>query len=140
LYELAGQGRITFRRAGRRTVILAEDLRNLLASLPPAPIRIKPTAWNENRPSGVAHWKFHDLRWTMRTHLSALPVQDVVRELVIAHAKQGLHKVYDLHAYRDEKLGCLTLWEARLRGIVAPKLPGDLADITAERAARKVLA
>jgi hypothetical protein len=42
LYELAGQGRITFRRAGRRTVILADDLRTLLASLPPAPIRIKP--------------------------------------------------------------------------------------------------
>jgi hypothetical protein len=41
LYELAGQGRITFRRAGRRTVILADDLRSLLASLPPAPIRAK---------------------------------------------------------------------------------------------------
>jgi excisionase family DNA binding protein len=41
LYELAGQGRITFRRAGRRTVILADDLRTLLASLPPAPIRQK---------------------------------------------------------------------------------------------------
>jgi hypothetical protein len=44
LYELASEGRITFRRAGRRTVILADDLRTLLASLPPAPIRIKPTA------------------------------------------------------------------------------------------------
>jgi hypothetical protein len=43
LYELAAEGRITFRRAGRRTVILAEDLRNLLASLPPAPIRVKAT-------------------------------------------------------------------------------------------------
>jgi excisionase family DNA binding protein len=41
LYEMAAEGRITFRRAGRRTVILADDLRNLLASLPPAPIRIK---------------------------------------------------------------------------------------------------
>jgi excisionase family DNA binding protein len=44
LYELAGQGRITFRRAGRRTVILADDLRTLLASLPPAPIRVKSAA------------------------------------------------------------------------------------------------
>jgi Helix-turn-helix domain len=41
LYDLASQGRITFRRAGRRTVILADDLRNLLNSLPPAPIRVK---------------------------------------------------------------------------------------------------
>jgi hypothetical protein len=43
LYELASEGRITFRRAGRRTVILADDLRTLLASLPPAPIRAKDT-------------------------------------------------------------------------------------------------
>jgi integrase len=71
--------------------------------------------------SGVDGWKFHDLRRTMRTHLSALPVQDMVRELVIAHAKQGLHKVYDLHSYQDEKRECLTLWEARLRGILTPK-------------------
>lgn len=44
LYELAGEGRITFRRAGRRTVILADELRGLLASLPPAPIRVKVAA------------------------------------------------------------------------------------------------
>ena len=70
--------------------------------------------------SSVTDWKFHDLRRTMRTHLSALPVQDLVRELVIAHAKLGLHKVYDRHSYQDEKRECLTLWEARLRGIVTP--------------------
>jgi integrase len=89
--------------------------------------------------SGVENWKFHDLRRTMRTHLSALPVQDVVRELVIAHAKQGLHKVYDLHAYRDEKLECLTLWETRVHGIVTPKPPADVADLEVERT-RRVLA
>jgi len=70
--------------------------------------------------SGVTDWRFHDLRRTVRTHLSALPVQDMVRELVIAHARPGLHKVYDQHSYQDEKRECLTLWEARLRGIVAP--------------------
>jgi hypothetical protein len=42
LYDLAGRGQIKFRRAGRRTVILADDLRALLASLPAAPIRIRP--------------------------------------------------------------------------------------------------
>lgn len=56
-------------------------------------------------------WVFHDLRRTMRTHLSALPVQDLVRELVIAHAKPGLHKVYDQFSYRDEKRECLELYE-----------------------------
>jgi integrase len=68
--------------------------------------------------SGVAGWKIHDLRRTTRTHFSALPVQDLVRELVIAHAKPGLHRVYDQHAYQAEKRHCLDLWEIRLRGIV----------------------
>lgn len=70
--------------------------------------------------SGAENWKIHDLRRTMRTHLSALPVQDMVRELIIAHTRPGLHKVYDQHNYRSEKLECLTLWEARLRRIVLP--------------------
>jgi integrase len=73
-----------------------------------------------DRLSGVADWKFHDLRRTMRTHLSALPVQDLVRELVIAHAKPGLHRVYDQHAYQDEKRHCLELWERRLLAILEP--------------------
>jgi integrase len=62
----------------------------------------------------------HDIRRTMRTGLSALPVPDLVRELVIAHTKPGLHKVYDQHAYLDEKRRALDLWAARLRAIVAP--------------------
>ena len=73
-----------------------------------------------DRLSGVKDWKIHDLRRTMRTHLSALPVQDLVRELVIAHAKPGLHKVYDQHAYQAEKRECLELWERRLLTIVEP--------------------
>jgi integrase len=63
---------------------------------------------------------FHDIRRTMRTHLSALPITDIVRELVIAHAQPRLHKVYDQHAYLDEKRHALELWTARLHSIVAP--------------------
>jgi integrase len=74
-----------------------------------------------DRLSSVSGWVIHDLRRTMRTHLSALPVQDLVRELVIAHAKPGLHKVYDQHAYQDEKRRCLDLWEKRLLSIVDPR-------------------
>jgi integrase len=73
-----------------------------------------------DRLCGVSEWKIHDLRRTMRTHLSALPVQDLVRELVIAHAKPGLHRVYDLHGYEAEKRRCLELWEGRLTPIVDP--------------------
>jgi integrase len=76
-----------------------------------------------DRLSAVSGWKIHDLRRTMRTHLSALPVEDLVRELVIAHAKPGLHKVYDRHGYQDEKRRCLELWERRLLSIVEPSPP-----------------
>jgi integrase len=63
---------------------------------------------------------FHDIRRTMRTGPSALPVPDLVRELVIAHSKPGLHRVYDQHAYVDEKRHALELWAGRLRDIVQP--------------------
>jgi integrase len=63
----------------------------------------------------------HDLRRTMRTGLSAIPgISDLVRELVIGHAKPGLHKVYDQFAYLDEKRRALDLWAARLLAIVEP--------------------
>jgi integrase len=62
----------------------------------------------------------HDVRRSVRTGLSALPVPDIVRELVIAHTKPGLHKVYDQHAYLDEKRRTLELWAAKLRDIVEP--------------------
>jgi integrase len=82
--------------------------------------------------SGVSSWVIHDLRRTVRTHLSALPVEDLVRELVIAHAKPGLHKVYDLHAYQHEKRQCLELWEKRLFSIVEPR-PSEVTDLNEVR-------
>jgi integrase len=84
-----------------------------------------------DRLSGVASWVIHDLRRTMRTRLSALPVEDLVRELVIAHAKPGLHRVYDQHAYQDEKRRCLELWEKRLAIIL--QAPAE-ANVVAFRA------
>ena len=62
----------------------------------------------------------HDIRRTVRTHLSALPVPEHVRELILAHAQPGLHKVYDQHKYIDEKREALELWAARLKLIVDP--------------------
>lgn len=73
-----------------------------------------------DRLSNVQGWVIHDLRRTARTHFSALPVPDMIRELVIAHAQPQLHQVYDQHSYRDEKRECLRLWELRLWGIVEP--------------------
>jgi integrase len=68
----------------------------------------------------IEPWVIHDIRRTMRTGLSALPIPDLIRELVIAHTKPGLHKVYDQHAYLEEKRYALELWATRLRSIVTP--------------------
>ena len=59
----------------------------------------------------------HDIRRTCRTRFSALPVEETVRELLMAHARPGLHKVYDLHAYQEEKRHALELWHRKLRSV-----------------------
>jgi integrase len=74
----------------------------------------------DNPKRKIEPFVIHDIRRTMRTGLSALPVTDIVRELVIAHTKSGLHKVYDQFAYLDEKQQALELWAARVRNIVEP--------------------
>jgi integrase len=69
----------------------------------------------------VEKFVIHDIRRSVRTQLSAIPgISDLVRELVIGHTKPGLHKVYDQHAYLDEKRHALDAWAARLRDIVEP--------------------
>jgi integrase len=78
-------------------------------------------------------WVFHDLRRTVRTHLSGLPVPDLVAELVIAHAKPGLHKVYDQHAYREEKRRALDLWASKLLSIVDGKEGRNVVQLAAAR-------
>jgi integrase len=81
----------------------------------------------EDPDAKLAPWRLHDLRRTMRTGLSALPVPgaDVTRELLLAHSKKGLHAIYDLHAYWDERAAGYRLWEQRLDAIVA----GRSADV-----------
>ena len=64
-------------------------------------------------------WVFHDLRRTMRTRLSGLPIPHNVCELVIGHRQPELHQVYDRHRYYDEKRRAHDLWSARLLSIVS---------------------
>jgi integrase len=87
--------------------------------------------------SNVSGWVLHDLRRTMRTHLSALPIEDRVREHMIAHAQPGLHQVYDRHSYSVEKRRGFELWEVRLRSIVEPTA-AEITDLTAARARREI--
>jgi integrase len=71
-------------------------------------------------PPGIPEWRFHDLRRTARTNLSALGVAPFIAELVIGHVQKGVHAVYDLHRYEAEKRDALTRWANKLRSIVEP--------------------
>jgi integrase len=73
----------------------------------------------------VPNWTLHDLRRTMRTHLSALPISGVVAELMIGHKQRGIRAVYDRFAYLDEQRSAFELWAARLRDVVEPP-PGNV--------------
>ena len=77
----------------------------------------------------------HDIRRTCRTRFSALPVEDIVRELLVAHARPGLHKVYDLHAYEEEKAHALKLWHVKLKAIAESK-PANVIPFTSSAPAR----
>jgi integrase len=77
----------------------------------------------------VEPYTIHDIRRSVRTQLSAIPgISDLVRELVIGHTKPGLHRVYDQHAYLDEKRHALDAWAARLRDIVEPP-PANVVEL-----------
>jgi integrase len=68
----------------------------------------------------LPRWTNHDIRRTVRSHLSRLKIAEEAREAVLAHARPGIKGVYDHHDYFNEKLEALTLWAARLRSIVDP--------------------
>jgi integrase len=65
-------------------------------------------------------WVIHDVRRTVRSHLSALKIPDHVAEMVLGHGRHGLQRTYDMHRYQEEIREALTLWAGRLRDIVEP--------------------
>ena len=66
----------------------------------------------------IAPFKIHDIRRTVRTHLSALPIPQHIAERIIGHAQPGLIQVYDRWTFLDEKRRGIELWEDRLRDII----------------------
>jgi integrase len=86
----------------------------------------------ENHKPKLAPFVIHDIRRGMRTGLSALPVPSDVAELVIAHSRPGLRRVYDQYAFEAEKRRALELWAARLRDIVEPP-PANVIELGARQ-------
>jgi integrase len=78
------------------------------------------TLMREELDGSLSDFVNHDIRRTVRSHLSALRIAEEVREAVLAHTRGGIKRVYDQHDYLAEKLEALTLWNARLRSIVDP--------------------
>jgi hypothetical protein len=76
---------------------------------------------------GFDDWVNHDIRRTVRTNLSRLPIEEHVRELMLAHTRKGIAGVYDRHSYLDEKRAGFELWCAQLAA-------GDAADTRRLRA------
>ncbi|MFZ2652017.1 MAG: tyrosine-type recombinase/integrase [Burkholderiaceae bacterium] len=67
----------------------------------------------------VFDWRNHDIRRTVRTHLSAIPsIPECVRELMIAHRRKGIEGTYDRHEYLNEKRAGFEAWEDRLMTIL----------------------
>jgi integrase len=74
----------------------------------------------DRRVGDFADWTLHDIRRTMRTHLSALPISGTVAEMMIGHKQRGIRAVYDRYSYLEEQRAGFELWAARLRSIVEP--------------------
>src|SRR5689334_4604118 len=71
----------------------------------------------------LPRWTNHDIRRTVRSHLSRLKVAEEAREAILAHVRPGIKSTYDHYDYLDEKREALELWAARLRSIVNPPVP-----------------
>jgi integrase len=78
----------------------------------------------------LPHFVNHDIRRTVRSHLSRLKVTEEAREAVLAHARPGIKGTYDLYDYLDEKREALEFWAARLREIVEP-MPDNVVRLRA---------
>lgn len=66
-------------------------------------------------------WVNHDIRRTVRSHLSRLKISEEAREALLAHRRLGIKQTYDRYEYLDEKREALVLWAQRLKSIVAPR-------------------
>lgn len=74
----------------------------------------------------IKPYQVHDLRRTARTGMAQAGVSVFIGELVISHRQAGVHRVYDLHGYDDDKRAALLAWESRLRTIIEPPPPTNI--------------
>lgn len=66
---------------------------------------------------GLDAFTIHDLRRTMRTHLSSLGIRSEVAERCLNHKLPGIQRVYNTHDYFAERRAALETWTALLLAI-----------------------
>jgi integrase len=71
----------------------------------------------------IRGWILHDLRRTARSLMSRAGVRPEIAERVLGHAIKGIEKIYDRHAYFNEKAEALEQLAAVITSIVDP--PAD---------------
>jgi integrase len=72
-----------------------------------------------DRLSGTSGWTIHDIRRTVRSKLAELGVPEVVARKVVNHEASKVDRIYNRHAYLDEKREALVKWGERLIQLAA---------------------
>ena len=69
--------------------------------------------------SGVADWRWHDLRRTARTGMTRLGVPRDHAEAAINHVsgRSALERTYDRHDYAAETAAALSRWQAHVAAL-----------------------
>lgn len=68
-----------------------------------------------DRLCGTNGWTIHDIRRTVRTKLAELGISEVVARKVVNHETGKVDRIYNRHAYLDEKRKALAKWEQHLK-------------------------
>jgi integrase len=78
-------------------------------------------------------WTLHDLRRTARTLLARAGVRDDIAERCLGHVIKGVEKVYNRHAYLDEKRAAFEALALLISRILKPS--ENVEELAAHRAA-----
>lgn len=120
--------------------------KEILLSIPKAPLPIRPGEWeirfspyvfpSPRRPenmitnfsdskerleqvAGINSWCIHDLRRTVATGLAELGVQSKVRKKLFNHSENEVHDIYDRFDYFKERCEAMHLWALHLQKAIS---------------------
>lgn len=85
-----------------------------------ADLRAKVAAEKGTLAGPMPPWRWHDLRRSVRTGMSALGVPSHIAELAIGHlsGRSALVRNYDTHDYADEIRAALAQWQTFVAGLI----------------------